>query len=200
MNRQSTRMRREIAFLQGRMTFLQGRMTLPQSGMTLIEMLITISLLGGVMASTLTLYSNIMKANHQRDSIATMIADADQVLSIVEQDIRKAATINPDYALAGTYTVIAAFPRAKDSSVWPQTIVYAFDASQPRRLLRINVTDDVHVTELATDVKSFTMLPAPNTLINVELTLEKVVAGETKTWQTSTAFSTLALKYKERVL
>lgn len=187
MTRQSTRMRRG-------MTLPQGRMTFPQGGMTLIEMLITISLLGGVMASTLTLYSNIIKTNHQRDSIATMIADADQVLAVVEQDIRKAATINPDYALAGTYSVIAAFPRPKNGSARARTIVYAFDASQPQRLLRISVTDDVHVTELATDVKSFTMLPAPNTLINVELTLEKIVAGETKTWQASTAFSTLALE------
>ncbi len=180
MNRQSTRMWRGSAF--------------PQGGMTLIEMLITISLLGGVMASTLTLYSNIMKTNRQRDVIATMIADTDRILSIVEQDIRKAATMNPDYALAGMYTVIAAFPRPQNDSARSQTIVYAFDAARPQRLLRVAVTDDVHATELATGVKSLTMLSAPNTLINVELVLEQAVAGDAKTWQTSTAFSTLALK------
>ncbi len=180
MNRQSMCMRRGSGF--------------PQRGMTLIEVLISISLLGSLMAGTLTLYSSIMKTNRQRDTVAAMIADADRILATVEQDIRRAATINPNYALAGTYAVVAALHRAQNDNARPRTIVYAFDAVQPQRLLRLAVTDDVHVTELATGVKSFTILPGPNVLITVDVVLERIVADETKTWHASTAFSTFAPK------
>ena len=180
MNRQLLDMRRGIGF--------------PQHGMTLLEMLITITLLGSVMAGTLTLYANIMKTNRQRDTIAGMIEDSDRILTTVEQDIRHAVAIDPNYALAGTYAVVAALPRAKNGAVRPQTLVYAFDAAQPKRLLRILVTDDVHVTELATGVKTFTLRQTSNALVQVELILEHIVAGETKTWQTSTVFSTLDMQ------
>lgn len=180
MNRQFRHMRRGAGF--------------SQSGMTLLEMLITISLLGGMMAGTLTLYASIMKTNRQRDTTAGMIADSDRILATVEQDLRHATSINPDYALAGTYAVIAALPRANRKNDQPQTIVYAFDAAQPKRLFRIVVTDDVYVTDLTTGVTSFALRQASNTLVNVELGLERMVAGETKTWHTATAFATFALK------
>jgi len=159
-------------------------------GMTLIEVLVTISLLSFVMASTLTLYSKIMKTNRQRDSLATMIGDADRILATVEQDIRHADAIMTDYTLEGNYTVIAALPRGKNGTNQPRaTIVYALDADQPKRLFRVVVRDNAQVTELSAEVKSFVMMSASNTLVNVDLTLETIVAGEVKTWQTASAFA-----------
>lgn len=161
-----------------------------QRGMTLIEVLVTISLLGFVMASTLTLYSNIMKTNRQRDTLTTMISDADRILSTVEQDIRNATSFAPDYALEGKFTVIAAFPRNKNVTNRPQTtIVYALDADQPNRLFRVVVGDGVRATELSAGVKNVRMIPTPDTLITVELILETRVAGEVKTWQAASAFA-----------
>lgn len=163
----------------------------PQGGMTLIEVLVTISLLSFVMASTLTLYSKIMKTNRQRDSLATMIGDADRILATVEQDIRHADAIMTDYTIEGNYTVIAALPRGKNATNQPRpTIVYALDADQPKRLFRVVVVrDNVQATELSAEVKNFTMVPASNTLVNVDLTVETAVAGEVKTWQIASAFA-----------
>jgi type II secretory pathway pseudopilin PulG len=157
--------------------------------MTLIEVLVTVSLLGFVMASTLTLYSNIMQTNRQRDALTAMISDADRILSTVEHDIRNAASFMTTYALEDKYTVIAALPRNKNATNRPQTtVVYALDADRPKRLFRVVVGDDVHATELSAGVKSFSMIPTPDALITVELNLETIVAGEVKTWQASSAF------------
>lgn len=161
------------------------------TGITLIEMLVTISLLGGLMAGTLTLYSNITATNRQHDAVAGLLAEADRIMAVMEQDVRLAADIDVEYALAGGYSVLAALPRLANGRDGAQTIVYALDAEQPRRLYRLTVTDRVHATELTSSVKDLSMIHEPEGLLTVELTLERLVAGKSVSWQSAAAFSTL---------
>jgi prepilin-type N-terminal cleavage/methylation domain-containing protein len=169
-------------------------MTFPQSGMTLVEVLVTISLLSLVMATTLTLYSRIMKTNRQRDSVTSMIADADRILATLEQDVRNADSVNSNFTLDDSYTVVAALSRTPNGSQQP-TVVYAFGAEQPHRLFRVSITDAATTaTELSPRVQSLTISSSSaGPLVDVELVVEENVDGELRTWKASSAFTTQAL-------
>lgn len=163
-------------------------MMLPR-GMTLIEVMVTISLLSFVMASALTLYSNVMKANRQRDSLTTLIADADRILTTIEHDIRRAGALLSEYPIRDTQTVIAALPLRQKPEI-PSTIVYALDDKRPNHLLRLVYSgDNVTSTDMSAVVRSLSITPTTTALVNVELVVEDTIAGDVNTWQASSAFA-----------
>ena len=151
-------------------------MTLPK-GMTLVEVVVTISLL-----------SNIMKANRQRDSLATLIADADRILHPIERDIRRADTLLLEYPIQDTQTIIAALPMRQKPEIF-STIVYALDNTRPNHLLRLVYSgDSVTLTDMSAVVRSLSISPTTTDLVNVDLVVEDTIAGDMSTWQASSAF------------
>ena len=158
-------------------------------GMTLIEVVVTISLLSFVMASALTLYSNIMKTSRQRDSLATLIADSDRILSTIERDIQNADHLLSEYPIQDSLSVVAALPMHQKYGA-ASTVVYALDNERPNHLLRIVYSgNDVASIDMSAVVQNLTMTSTTSALVNVELTVEDTVAGNVNTWQVSSAFA-----------
>ena len=166
-----------------------------QQGMTLVEVMVTITVLSFVLGSSLTLYASMLKNIKKRDSVITMLHDADRIMTTLGTDIRRADKWLNNYSTRESYTVIAAmkvtnpFPNSSQEYI----VVYALDDAYPNRLVRtVYAGESTTSTALSTRISAIKITPKPRNLVNVELLLEETVAGETKSWQGSSAFALMA--------
>lgn len=163
-----------------------------QQGMTLVEVMVTITVLSFVLGSSLTLYASMLKNIKKRDSVITMLHDADRIMATLGTDIRRADEWLNGYSTGESHTVIAAM---KISNPFPNSsqeyiVVYALDDADPNRLVRtVHAGESATRTVLSARISAIKITPKPQKLVNVELLLEETVAGETKSWQGSSAFA-----------
>lgn len=153
-------------------------------GMTLVEVLVTITILGFVLASSLTLYSTVLKNIQLRDSMLTMIRDSDLIMTYIGDDLRMAKELLSNYPTNASQTVVAALKEEE------RIIVYAIDADRPNRLVRsVYAGQNSTSTELSTRINRLQILAKTPRLFQVDLLLEETVVGKHQTWQTASAFA-----------
>lgn len=163
-----------------------------QQGMTLVEVLVTITVLSFVLGSSFTLYASMLKNIRKRDSVIAMLHEADQIMTTLGNDIRRADEWLNNYSTRDSHTVIAAMKMADPltNSGDKCTVVYALDKDYPNHLVRaVYVGESITHTALSARISAIKITPQPPKLVYVELRLEEMVAGETKTWQGSSAYA-----------
>ena len=161
-----------------------------QRGMTLLEVLVTLGVLAMFMAGTLQFYSTSYRALNAGEASLGLTHDAHAIMSILSEDIRQAEAFVPDFPTART--VVAAMRMASKTvaNAKDVVVVYSLDDRQPAHLFRTVVKGEQESSlELASSVKSLELHSADNRLLRVELSLEKTVAGQQKTFEASSAYA-----------
>lgn len=161
-------------------------------GMTLVEVLVTITVLSFVMGSSLGIYSKVLKTIRIRDSILTMIGDADVIMMYLGQDLRHADEILSNYATNSSQTVVVALKSINMASPHREerVIAYMLDADRPNRLVRSVYAEQNSISiELSPRIGNIKVNPSSPGLVEVKLMLTDMAAGKAQIWQASTTFA-----------
>lgn len=161
-------------------------------GMTLVEVLVTITILSFVLGSSLGIFGSVLKTITIRDSMLTMIYDADVIMMDLGQDLRHADEILSNYAANASQTVVVALKSINTASPRREerVIVYVLDANRPNRLVRsVYAGQNSTSVELSTRVGNIKVNALASGLVEVKLILTDMVAGKAQAWQASTVFA-----------
>lgn len=172
----------------------QGFLWNGQRGMTLLEVVVTLGILSGVLLGTMKIYSNAYRHFRTRGTLLTLLEDADQIMSTLGGDIRRANAISDSYPPEGQRTVVVALHLTPQASPAPKdmTVVYSRDANHPYRLFRSVYTEEKVITsiELSTHIHDIHVHPKGKRLFEVRLALQESAARKTSSLQVSSAYAT----------
>ncbi|MBD3307107.1 prepilin-type N-terminal cleavage/methylation domain-containing protein [candidate division KSB3 bacterium] len=162
-------------------------------GMTLLEVMVTLGVLSGVLAATLTMYSNTYKNIRTREALIDAIHDIDLIMTTIGDDIRQAQEFLPSYhddELGGT-TVAAMKIFMPDARSGEEAIVvYSLDTDQADRLVRsLRRQDHVTSVELSSRIQTLQVIPKTDRLIQVDVTVEGFVDAKRSTVQASSVYA-----------
>ncbi|MCP4404235.1 MAG: prepilin-type N-terminal cleavage/methylation domain-containing protein [bacterium] len=163
-----------------------------QRGMTLLEVLVTLGVLSMFMVGTLQFYTTSYRHLNASEASLELTHDAHKIMSMLAEDIRQTEAFVPDFPSNTTRIVLAAMRMAPKTAANAKdvVIVYSLDADRTEHLFRTVSKDGRESSlELSSSVQSLSIHADDNRPVRVELTLQKTVAGQVKTFEASSAYA-----------